>query len=112
MNEIPKKMLVIGGRALKVIGRLQREGGITHLIAEKIEDIAARPDGGFVVVYEFRSGDDGDLLVGVYDDEGNRIAQEFVVSDDSVNGITYDNASVDVSPDGRLLASSMASIKR
>lgn len=35
---------VIGGRALKVTGRLQREGGITHLIAEKIDDISPMLD--------------------------------------------------------------------
>ena len=31
---------VIAGRALKVTGRVQREGGITHVIAEQIEDIS------------------------------------------------------------------------
>lgn len=31
---------VIGGRALRVTGPLQREGPITHLIAERIEDIS------------------------------------------------------------------------
>ncbi|WP_255509498.1 OB-fold nucleic acid binding domain-containing protein [Oceaniovalibus sp. ACAM 378] len=31
---------VISGRCLAVTGRLQREGGITHVIAEEIEDIS------------------------------------------------------------------------
>ncbi|WP_340588076.1 hypothetical protein, partial [Erythrobacter alti] len=68
--------------------------------AEKLESIAATPDGGFVVIYEFRSGDDGDLIFGIYDAVGSRTEQGFVVSDDSVNGITYDNASVAVASDG------------
>lgn len=31
---------VIAGRCLRVTGRLQREGGITHVVAEEIEDIS------------------------------------------------------------------------
>ena len=31
---------VIAGRALKVTGRLQRESGVTHVVAEEIEDIS------------------------------------------------------------------------
>ncbi len=31
---------VIAGRALRVTGRIQRGGGVTHLIAEKVEDIS------------------------------------------------------------------------
>jgi DNA polymerase III alpha subunit len=31
---------VISGRALKVTGRVQRESGVTHVIAEQIEDIS------------------------------------------------------------------------
>ncbi|MEM6823752.1 MAG: OB-fold nucleic acid binding domain-containing protein [Pseudomonadota bacterium] len=31
---------VIAGRCLKVTGRLQREAGITHIVAEDIEDIS------------------------------------------------------------------------
>ena len=31
---------VIAGRALKVTGRVQRESGVTHVIAEQIEDIS------------------------------------------------------------------------
>jgi DNA polymerase III alpha subunit len=31
---------VIAGRCLRVTGRLQREGGITHVIAEEVEDIS------------------------------------------------------------------------
>ncbi|MGC6528501.1 MAG: OB-fold nucleic acid binding domain-containing protein [Paracoccaceae bacterium] len=31
---------IISGRLLRVRGRLQREGGITHIIAEHIEDIS------------------------------------------------------------------------
>ncbi|NNE81299.1 MAG: hypothetical protein HKN18_13610 [Silicimonas sp.] len=31
---------VIAGRALKVTGRIQRESGVTHVIAEGIEDIS------------------------------------------------------------------------
>ena len=31
---------VIAGRCLRVTGRLQREGGVTHVIAETIEDIS------------------------------------------------------------------------
>ena len=35
---------VIAGRALKVTGRIQREGGVTHVIAEVIEDISPMLD--------------------------------------------------------------------
>ena len=35
---------VISGRALKVTGRVQREGGVTHVIAEQIEDISPMLD--------------------------------------------------------------------
>lgn len=31
---------VIAGRCLKVTGRLQREGGVMHVIAEEVEDIS------------------------------------------------------------------------
>ncbi len=31
---------VIGGRLLRVTGRLQREGGVIHVIAEEIEDLS------------------------------------------------------------------------
>ena len=31
---------VIAGRCLKVTGRLQREAGVTHIVAEEIEDIS------------------------------------------------------------------------
>jgi DNA polymerase III alpha subunit len=31
---------VIAGRALRVTGRIQRGGGVTHLIAERIEDVS------------------------------------------------------------------------
>ena len=31
---------VIAGRCLRVTGRLQREAGVTHIVAEKIEDIS------------------------------------------------------------------------
>ncbi|MBJ3761206.1 hypothetical protein ILP92_00380 [Maribius pontilimi] len=31
---------IISGRCLRVTGRLQREGGVTHVIAERIEDIS------------------------------------------------------------------------
>ncbi len=31
---------VISGRLLRVVGRIQREAGVIHLIAEKIEDIS------------------------------------------------------------------------
>ncbi|MDU8942884.1 OB-fold nucleic acid binding domain-containing protein [Ovoidimarina sediminis] len=31
---------VIAGRCLKVTGRLQREGNVTHIVAEEIEDIS------------------------------------------------------------------------
>lgn len=31
---------VIAGRCLRVTGRLQREAGVTHLIADRIEDIS------------------------------------------------------------------------
>ena len=39
MNERFRRA-VIAGRALKVTGRVQREGGVTHVIAEQIEDIS------------------------------------------------------------------------
>lgn len=35
---------VIAGRMLRVTGRLQREGDVTHVIADKIEDISALLD--------------------------------------------------------------------
>ena len=35
---------VIAGRALKVTGRVQRESGVTHVIAEVIEDISPMLD--------------------------------------------------------------------
>ena len=35
---------VIAGRALKVTGRVQREGGVTHVIADQIEDISSMLD--------------------------------------------------------------------
>ncbi|MBF9031419.1 hypothetical protein HKCCE3408_13535 [Rhodobacterales bacterium HKCCE3408] len=35
---------VIAGRMLKVTGRLQRQSGVTHVIAERIEDISAMLD--------------------------------------------------------------------
>ncbi len=31
---------VIAGRALKITGRIQRGGGVTHLVAERVEDIS------------------------------------------------------------------------
>ncbi len=31
---------VIAGRCLKVTGRVQREGGVVHIVAEEIEDIS------------------------------------------------------------------------
>ncbi len=31
---------VIGGRLLRVTGRVQRESGVTHVIAEKVEDMS------------------------------------------------------------------------
>ena len=42
---------VIAGRLLRVTGRVQREGGVTHVIAEQIEDLSPlldsllQPDG-------------------------------------------------------------------
>lgn len=35
---------VIAGRMLRVTGRLQRESGITHVVAEQVEDISALLD--------------------------------------------------------------------
>lgn len=35
---------VIAGRALRVIGRLQREGDVVHVVAERIEDISPMLD--------------------------------------------------------------------
>jgi len=35
---------VIGGRLLRVTGRIQRESGVTHIIAEVVEDISAMLD--------------------------------------------------------------------
>jgi len=31
---------VIAGRLLRITGRIQREGGVTHLVAETVEDIS------------------------------------------------------------------------
>jgi len=36
---------VVAGRLLKVTGRLQREGAVSHVIAEHIEDISHMLDG-------------------------------------------------------------------
>ncbi len=36
---------VIAGRCLKVTGRLQRDGDVTHMVAEQVEDISALLDG-------------------------------------------------------------------
>jgi len=36
------RQIVMGGRLLRVTGRLQREGIVVHLIAEKIEDLSGR----------------------------------------------------------------------
>jgi DNA polymerase III alpha subunit len=36
---------VIAGRMLRVTGKLQREAGVTHVIAERIEDISEMLDG-------------------------------------------------------------------
>ncbi|MCB1335540.1 MAG: hypothetical protein KDK26_18345, partial [Roseivivax sp.] len=35
---------VIAGRMLRVTGRLQRESGVTHVIAETVEDVSALLD--------------------------------------------------------------------
>ena len=35
---------IIAGRLLRVTGRVQHEGGVTHLIAERIEDISEMLD--------------------------------------------------------------------
>ncbi|WP_236638297.1 OB-fold nucleic acid binding domain-containing protein [Mangrovicoccus ximenensis] len=35
---------VIAGRLLRVTGRLQREAGITHVVAEEVEDLSALLD--------------------------------------------------------------------
>ena len=35
---------VIAGRCLKVTGRLQRDGDVVHLVAERVEDISALLD--------------------------------------------------------------------
>jgi single-strand DNA-binding protein len=35
---------VIAGRALRVTGRLQREGDVVHVVAEQVEDISALLD--------------------------------------------------------------------
>jgi DNA polymerase III alpha subunit len=35
---------VIAGRLLRVTGRLQREAGVTHLVAERIEDVSGLLD--------------------------------------------------------------------
>ncbi|WP_430417035.1 beta strand repeat-containing protein [Parasphingorhabdus sp.] len=62
-------------------------------------DIAATPDGGFVAVYRFPSGDDTDILFGRYDETGTRTAQDFIVSDSS-DAVVYTNPSVAVADDG------------
>ncbi len=35
---------VIAGRLLRVTGRIQREAGVTHVVAEEVEDISAMLD--------------------------------------------------------------------
>jgi DNA polymerase III alpha subunit len=35
---------VIAGRCLRVTGRMQREGGVSHILAEEIEDISPMLD--------------------------------------------------------------------
>lgn len=57
------RKVVIAGRLLRVTGRIEREGQVTHLVAERVEDISpmisalARPvmiDGGNVRAGEMR----------------------------------------------------------
>ncbi|WP_138468993.1 OB-fold nucleic acid binding domain-containing protein [Poseidonocella sp. HB161398] len=36
---------VIAGRLLRVTGRIQREAGVTHVVAETVEDLSALLDG-------------------------------------------------------------------
>ncbi|WP_172329570.1 OB-fold nucleic acid binding domain-containing protein [Mangrovicoccus sp. HB161399] len=36
---------VIAGRLLRVTGRIQREAGVTHVVAEEVEDLSALLDG-------------------------------------------------------------------
>jgi single-strand DNA-binding protein len=35
---------VIAGRLLRVTGRVQRQSGVTHVVAEEVEDISALLD--------------------------------------------------------------------
>lgn len=54
---------VIAGRLLRVTGRLQREGGVVHVIAEEIEDISALLDELLAPDFKFdgsRAGDQPD----------------------------------------------------
>ena len=43
---------VIAGRMLKVTGRLQRQSGVTHLIAEHVEDISGMLDALLVEAHQ------------------------------------------------------------
>ena len=43
---------VIAGRMLKVTGRMQRQSGVTHVIAEQIEDISAMLDDLLISCHE------------------------------------------------------------
>lgn len=50
---------VIAGRLLKVTGRLQRQSGVTHVIAEQIEDISDLLDTLLVAAHEQTRAADG-----------------------------------------------------
>lgn len=48
---------VISGRLLRVTGRIQRESGVTHLVAEHVEDISAMLDDLVALHEPTRAGD-------------------------------------------------------
>ncbi|MBY4892961.1 hypothetical protein KUL25_09315 [Rhodobacteraceae bacterium N5(2021)] len=48
---------VISGRLLRVTGRIQRESGVTHVVAEHVEDISAMLDDLVALHEPTRAGD-------------------------------------------------------
>ena len=67
--------------------------------------IAARPDGGFVVVYEFASASDNDIIYGIYNSTGQAISHNFIENDPTSPSLVYNKPSVAVASDGSFFVS-------
>lgn len=76
---------------------------------ERELEIAARPDGGFAIVYVFPNSGATDIIFGIYDDMGNRfpssgsqVGAGFVVNDTSADSFDYNSPTIAVGDDGSL----------